>query len=128
MKVIVDDILIEDFRVQYQEQNKILEAEGDFGISIWERIRLDFIEKKAKKTCCKNDDEVIIYNENINKLIPLLDNNEIENMLMKADLNRNLGDFEECMSILNSIPGQDWIKIRFERERKNKNKNAFIIN
>jgi hypothetical protein len=32
MKVIVDDILMEDFRVQYQEQNKILEAETEFSV------------------------------------------------------------------------------------------------
>ena len=32
VKVIVDDILMEDFRVQYQEQNKILEAETEFSV------------------------------------------------------------------------------------------------
>jgi len=43
-------------------------------------------------------------------------------LIMTAELNRNLGNFDECMNKLNSLSGsRDWLKTQFEWECEAKN-------
>ena len=57
VKVIVDDILMEDFNVQYQEQNKILEAETEF--SVFPKFNIIKVRSRKKKRTESNFEKSI---------------------------------------------------------------------
>ena len=68
--------------------------------------------------------EEILWEENCNELINLLDYSNINQRIMIAELNRNLGNFEKCITVINSIDSNDynWIKEKFVTECNKKNR------
>lgn len=68
--------------------------------------------------------------ENIQKLKTLLDESDINQKIMIAEISRNLGDFENCISIIQSIEIDElnWLKEKFISECKLKNKWVFELN
>ncbi|MCF8332225.1 MAG: hypothetical protein K9H84_07220, partial [Bacteroidales bacterium] len=62
--------------------------------------------------------------ENLKKLKALLDQSDINQKIMIAEINRNLGEFENCISIIESIDHEEllWLKDKFIHECKRKNK------
>lgn len=74
-----------------------------------------------------SDIDKVLWADNINRLMNLLDENNIEQKITIAELNRSLGQFAECMSIINSIdiPEINWLKERVEKECNEKNQKVF---
>jgi hypothetical protein len=66
---------------------------------------------------------------NLNRLLQLLDPQDINQLMMKAELYRNLGEFEKCLQIIESIDNDDlqWIKEKFISECKRKNRLVFEL-
>ncbi len=119
---------IEDY---YNAINKgIAENKGEELIirqQIWwaynDRIR------KGQKIFNDESDEAR-WNENIKKLKLLLDQSDITQKIMIAEINRNLGDFKNCMSLIQSIENDElnWLKEKILNECKRKNKWVIELN
>jgi hypothetical protein len=71
-----------------------------------------------------NDEDEERWKDNINLLMNLLDQSDINQRIMVADIYRNLGDFESCIHLIRSIDSIEhyWLKEQFENECKNKNR------
>ena len=69
------------------------------------------------------------WSENTNRLMELLGATDDNEKIMLAELNRNLGHFEKCMDLLNSIedPKFNWIKTEFEKKCNDKNTKVFRL-
>lgn len=78
----------------------------------------------------RNESDRLLWEININKLMELLDYENLNERLMIAELNRNLGNFEKCMEIIASIDSPDLnrIKTQFKNECLKKNENVFQLN
>ena len=86
-----------------------------------------------------SDDELELWKNNCAALLPLMEktlkemqseknsaqyrDKDRDNCLLQiAELNRNLGNFDECMKLINKLNGDwDWLKKEFERECEAKN-------
>lgn len=70
-----------------------------------------------------------LYIENIKRMLDLIDPTNVNQLLLRAELNRNLGNFEECLSIIDRIdnPDLDKIKAATKKECENKNTTVFQI-
>lgn len=64
------------------------------------------------------------WEDNIRRLIELLDFSDEQNKVMIAELNRNLGNFDESLKILEAITDKDyfWMKEKLINECNNNNK------
>lgn len=82
----------------------------------------------GKKTFTKNEE--LDWEENIKKLLDLLDLSEEWDQLKIAELYRNLGNFKESISILKSINSeyQNSIKKKLLKACKQKNRWVFLLN
>ncbi len=58
------------------------------------------------------------WKENCEKLISLLDQSELDERIMTAELKRNMGDFQGCLDIITSIDDDklNWLKTKFINE------------
>lgn len=68
--------------------------------------------------------------KNLEELLPLCDENYMESNIMKAEIYRHLGEFENCRKILKKIPeGQGYDKIISKMKRKCllRNKKVFKV-
>ena len=76
----------------------------------------------------KNDNAK--WKSNIERLIKILDKDEVNDKIMIAELNRALGNFDKCLTIIDSIeiPELDWLKEAFRKESNNKNQKVFQLN
>ena len=85
--------------------------------------------RKAQEIFRDENDE-LRWIENLKKLKALLDQENLDEKIMIAEINRNLGDFENCILMIQSIDNDDlkWIKERFINECKQKNKRVIEIN
>ena len=74
-----------------------------------------------------NDSDKILYHDNIHKLLEILDHKDLNQKILAAELSRNLGNFEKCMEVSESINDAKltWLINSFEKECKLKNKNVF---
>lgn len=70
------------------------------------------------------------WRKNCNKLISLLDQSDLKQKIMAAEIHRNLGDFENCINIIQSVDNEDlnWLKEKFINECKQKNKWVIELN
>jgi hypothetical protein len=78
---------------------------------------------------CIADEDKIIYEQNCMKLLELLDNDEIDWKLIRAELFRNLGKFSECKNVLETITDEEYIWIReiMEEECRKNNRNVITL-
>ena len=62
--------------------------------------------------------------ENIQKLKTLLDQSDINQRIMIAEICRNLGDFETCIKVIQTIDNEElnWLKEKFLNECNKRNK------
>lgn len=69
------------------------------------------------------------YSENCTSLMKLFDSRNITQRIMMADLNRNMGNFDECLRLLSNIKGRqfDWLKEVFRKECEKGNRIVFEI-
>jgi len=82
----------------------------------------DRIRNGSKEIFVQETDEVL-WKQNCLRLIELLDKKDVNQKIMIAELYRNLGKFDECMELINSLDNNlDWIVDKFKTECDNKNK------
>ena len=65
----------------------------------------------------------VLWEQNCRRLIELLDTTDVHQKIMKAELHRNLGEFDVCMELINSLDSNfDWLIEKFKNECNNKNR------
>lgn len=69
------------------------------------------------------------YRENCKRLIEMLEHTKIDReKLILAELYRNIGEFDKCLSIINLLgPDYDWIKSSFQKQCFAKNTKRFQL-
>jgi len=81
---------------------------------VWRKLNREKLSKDEEK----------IYKSNCRKLLKLFNINNINEKLLIAELHRNLGKFNECIGILETIKNKKYIWIRnillYECQKKNK--------
>jgi hypothetical protein len=101
------------------------EKEKFIRIKIWWAFN-DRVRKRRKIFIKENDEK--LWEQNCLALINLLDKNDANQKIMIAELYRNLGQFDSCMELINSLPKDiDWLKDKFQRECTNKNQKLFVL-
>jgi hypothetical protein len=69
------------------------------------------------------EEEENSWKQNCLRLIELFDIADDNQKIMTAELYRNLGEFDACMEVVNSLEKNfDWITERFKNECRNRNK------
>jgi hypothetical protein len=73
--------------------------------------------------------ENILWTVNIHKLLGLLDSSNNNDLIMKAELHRNLGNFDTCLQVLDSIvnPEVEWLKNIMIKACKAKNRKVIQL-
>ena len=79
--------------------------------------------KKGQNIFVDEDDETQ-WTDNLKKLINILDKSNTDQKIILAEINRNLGEFENCIAIIESIDDENlnWLKEKFVNESKLKNR------
>ena len=78
---------------------------------------------RANKTIFIQDSDEILWKQNCLRLIELYDTTDINQKITTAELYRNLGEFDACMKLINSLDSNfDWIIEKFKLECDKKNK------
>ena len=79
---------------------------------------------KVGKPLYKDKDDLKRWTNNIEHYLRLLESLGSGSKLVIAEINRNLGEFDNCISMLNSIEDDEWLDYRkrliVECERKNR--------
>lgn len=83
----------------------------------------------GKKIFETNEDE-LVWEKNVKKLLELLDHSEEGDQIMVAELYRNLGNYKESISILKGIDNeyQNSVKKKLLKACKQKNRWVFLLN
>ncbi len=68
-----------------------------------------------------------LWSENTNRLIELIDSNSEKELLLSAELYRNMGEFEKCYEILDSISDQNFIRFAYAIFQKCKQKSRMVF-
>ncbi len=84
---------------------------------------------RNEKELFNSENDKILWDDNIHRLLDLLDDNDDEQKLMMAEINRNLGNFDNCMEIISSIDDfeYEWVKSYYEKECNEKNTIVFEL-
>ena len=78
--------------------------------------------RDGKEIFIQETDEVL-WEQNCRRLIELFDTADVNQKIMVAELHRNLGEFDICMELINSLDKKfDWIIEKFKIECSNRNK------
>lgn len=97
------------------------EEEIDVRMRIWwaynDRLR-------KSKNIFKDENDELRWTDNIHKLLLILNVEEDNDKVVAAELHRNLGNFDACIEIINSIKNDDleWVKEKFLNACKEKNR------
>lgn len=85
---------------------------------------------RADRPIFQDDTDELRWTENIQILKTFLDPSDLNEQIMIAELNRNLGDFEACLDIIKSTddPELDWLQEIFINECNNKNRWVVALN
>lgn len=78
----------------------------------------------------QNEDDESRWTENITILRTLLDQTDINQRIMLAEISRNLGDFENCLNIIQDIEDDElnWLKEIYTTECAKKNRWVIKLN
>ena len=70
-----------------------------------------------------------LNSENLTALLKILDENDTNELLTKAEVHRNLGQFEKSKELLDRIndPELTWVKEKFLQEINNQNKRVTLL-
>jgi len=96
-----------------------------------QQIWWSYNDKIRKDQEIFNDEiDELRWSENVQKLKTLLDQSDINQRIMIAEINRNLGDFETCINLIQSIDNDElnWLKEMFLNECKRKNRWVIELN
>lgn len=102
----------------------------DEELFIRQRIWWGFNDRVRKgKNIFSSDKDEVLWKNNALKLLALFDIENLNHKIMVAELHRNLGDFEKCMEIINSIKDSNLnsLKLLFEKECLSGNRNVFQV-
>lgn len=96
-------------------------------ISLWQAYN-DRV--RDGKDLFKTETEKSNWLMNVNRLLELLNYENLNERIMIAELNRNLGNFEKCLEVIDSIESTDLerLKTQFKNECLKKNTSVFEIN
>ncbi|OYT15485.1 MAG: hypothetical protein B7C24_12755 [Bacteroidetes bacterium 4572_77] len=96
----------------------------DVRMAIWQAYN---DRHREGKDMFRNSYDESLWLESAKALFDFLESGDINHQVMKAELYRNLGEFEKCMSIINELDEESygWIKQAFKQECKKKNKLVF---
>ncbi len=85
---------------------------------------------RAGKKMFNDEDEEMRWKENLKNLLNLLDQSDIYQKIMVAEISRNLGDFKSCISIIEGIDNDElnWFKEHLLYQCKQKNKLVVELN
>jgi len=111
-------------------ENKISRNKADI-LFIRQRIWWGFNDRvRMKKPLFISESDQMLWFDNAIDLLELLDPYDINQLIMTAELHRNLGEFVKCEAILNDIESKefDTLKKAFKKECHAKNKDVFLIN
>ena len=77
-----------------------------------------------------DENDEIRWRENCIELISLLDQTDLNQKIMTAEIHRNLGDFENCNILIQNVDNNDlnWLKEKFINECNRKNKWVIELN
>jgi len=83
--------------------------------------------RAGKKIFAKETDE-LLWKQNCQRFLELLDTTDINERVMAAELYRNLGEFDKCMEILSTLGNEfDWIVEKFKIECEKHNTLLIIL-
>ncbi len=84
---------------------------------------------RSGQSLFKTEDEEMRWKENLKSLINILDQSDIYEKFMVAEISRNLGDFENCIKIMEGVDSEDlnWFKEKLLYECKRKNKMVVVL-
>jgi hypothetical protein len=93
---------------------------------LWQAFN-DRVRKRRKKKMFINENDKNLWEQNCKILISLLDKNDINQKITIAELYRNLGQFDDCLELINSLPDDncDWLKNKYKLECDAKNQKVF---
>jgi hypothetical protein len=85
---------------------------------------------RKKRPLLKNEAERELWVENLNKLSVLFDETEIEQQILKAEVFRNLGRFDECNKLISAITDTDytWLKEKYINACEKQNQKLIQLN
>ena len=109
--------------------NKNYKSKGE-EIFLRKRIWWEFNDRvRAGKDLFETDNDDVTWIENTHSLLGLLDSKKIDQRIMIAELNRNLGNFQKSKEILATITDPDYKEILglFAKEIANENRNVFQL-
>lgn len=73
---------------------------------------------KVGKGLCKDRDDLVRWSGNLECLLRLFDPLDMYNKLAIAEINRNLGAFDNCISILNSIEEGEFVDYKKQLKKE----------
>jgi hypothetical protein len=97
---------------------------------IRQRIWWSYNKRTRKgKNIFKGEEDELRWKENLNQLLSLLDLSEVNQRIMAAEIHRNLGAFENCISLIESIDDGDHnlLKEKFLAECERKNRLTIVL-
>jgi len=99
-----------------------IEEERYIRLNIWWGFN-DRIRENINLQFFRSEEEKIRWKANVKRLLNILDDNDTNDRLMKAELFRNLGFFTLCLDTLNEIEDENvnWVKTAMERECEKSN-------
>jgi len=124
----VEFLEIEDY---FNAINKGIAENKDEEFYIRQRIWWAYNDRIRKGQEIFNDkSDELRWIKNVKKLKELLDHSDINQKIMIAEINRNLGDFDNCIGVIQSIDNDElnWLKEKFLHECKRKNKWVIELN
>jgi hypothetical protein len=77
----------------------------------------------------ENENDKELWRKNCITLLDLFDEKDVNQKIMIAEINRNLGHFDICIAIIDSIVANDldWLKEKFKDECSKKNRLVFPL-
>lgn len=82
---------------------------------------------KVGKGLCKDKDDLVRWGVNLECLLRLFDPLDMYNKLAIAEINRNLGAFDNCINILNSIEEGEFVDFKKQLIKECKRRNRWVV-
>lgn len=107
--------------------NGIVESETD-ELMVREEIWWLYNDRvKVGKALYTDRDDFIRWSFNLERLLRLLDPSNLLDKVAIAEINRNLGAFDNCVRILNSIETDDLIEVREQLIEECRRRNRWVV-
>lgn len=114
----------------FRALNEGLAKDKELEFFIRQRIWWSYNDRNRNgKEIFKNEEDELRWQANLNQLFSLLDMTDLTQRIMAAEIHRNLGEFENCVNIIESIDDDElnWLKERFLAECERKNRWVIVL-